>query len=297
VGDVCLRATHKKARVEIAVALTTDLVREATRIHSLAATSAVALGRLLTGTALLAMTGKQPGSTSVQILSRSRIGSLYADCTDDGAARGMTKTPHLAFPLTDEERNTHRRTLAAAIHPGQISVIRRLASGEYGQSATPLVSGEVDEDLESYLVNSDQIPTLVVCDVALDARARIQRSGGAFVQAMPDGDPALLAELRAKLRRGGLAQKLPSLASAEELLAWVAPDAEQVESPAALRYECRCSRDRVLASLRMFPVTDLAEMASENESVEVGCDLCGKKYRVEPQDLLDAFKDLIKAQG
>ena len=47
----------------------------------------------------------------------------------------------------------------------------------------------------------------------------------------------------------------------------------------------------------MFPVTDLAEMASENKSVEVGCDLCGKKYPVSPEDLMKAFEDLIKAHG
>jgi molecular chaperone Hsp33 len=297
VGDVCLRATHKEARVEIAVALTTDLVREAARIHALAPTSLVALGRLLTGSALLAVTGKQEGSTSVQILSRSRIGSLYADCTTEGAARGMTKTPHLSFPLTDEERETQRRSLGAAIHPGQISVIRRLASGEYGQSATPLISGEIDEDLESYLINSDQVPTLMVCDVVVDPDGKVRRSAGAIVQAMPDGDRAFLADVRTRLKRGGLAQKIASLETAEEILTWISPHAVQVEAPAALRYQCRCSRERVLASLRMFPVTDLAEMAGENESVEVGCDLCGKKYEVSPGDLLDAFKDLIKAQG
>jgi len=294
VGDVCLRATHKKARLEIAVALTTGLVREAKRIHDLDATSLVALGRLLTGTALLATTGKKQGSTSVQILSRARIGSIYADCTDSGAVRGMTKVPHLAFPLTQVERETMRRILAPAVHPGQISIIRRLGSGEYAQSATPLISGEIDEDLESYLIQSDQIPTLVVCDVVLDG-SQIERAGGVFVQAMPDGDREALAQLQSKLRGGGLARELVALDRAEALLDLIG--AEQVDAPALLRYECRCSRERVLASLRMFPVTDLAEMASENKSVEVGCDLCGKKYPVSPEDLMKAFEDLIKAQG
>jgi molecular chaperone Hsp33 len=297
VGDVCLRATHKKARLEIAVALTTGVVSEAKRIHGLAPTSLVALGRLLTGTALLAVTAKKPGSTSVQIVSRGRIGNLYADCTHDGAARGMTKTPHLAFPVTEEERKAGRRSLAAAIHPGQISVIRRLATGEYGQSATPLMSGEVDEDLECFLASSDQIPTILVSDVVFDTGSEVRKAGGAFVHALPDADRIAFAELSERLRGGGLVQKLASIQSAEELLGWISKDAEQVEAPVPVRYQCRCSRDRVLASLQMFGVTDLAEMASENKNVEVGCDLCGKKYEVTPEDLMEAFKELIKAQG
>ena len=292
-GDVCLRATHKEARLEIAVALTTERVREAQRVHRLAATSTVALGRLLTGATLLAVTGKKEGSTSVQILSKSRIGSLYADCTHEGAARGMTKAPHLAFPLTATERESSRRTLAPAIYPGQISVIRSLASGVYAQSATPLITGEIDQDLESYLSRSDQIPTLLVCDVVLDPT----RAAGLFIQAMPDGDRELLAEYGRRWCDGGLGRALAGVTSAEDLLARIAPEAEQVEAPIPLRYECRCSRERVLSSLKLFSVTDLAEMISEAKSVEVGCDLCGKKYQVEPADLRRAFEELIKAEG
>ncbi len=296
-GDVCLRATHKEARLEIAVALTTDLVREAQAVHGLAATSTVALGRLLTGTALLALTRSAAGSTSVQILSRGRIGSLYADCTHEGAARGMVKVPQLAFPITERERESRRRSLGPAVLPGRISVIRRLTSGEYAQSATPLVSGEIDEDLESYLTSSVQTPTLVVCDVVLDARARLTRAAGVFVHAMPDGDKTRLQALSERLRDGGLARALETIDGPEALLDFVSADAELVDSPVPILYRCRCSREHVLASLHMFGVKDLAEMASEERPVEVGCDLCGKKYRVSPQDLLRAFEELIKAEG
>lgn len=221
---------------------------------------------------------------------------LYADCTHEGAARGMVKTVHLSFPLTDQERATTRRSLGPAIYPGRISVIRRLAAGEYAQSATPLATGEIDEDLESYLSQSEQIPTLIVCDVVLDANGEIERSAGVMIQALPDGDRALLEQFRAQLRDGGLARALPGIDSAEALLSHVSRDAEQVQK-SSVRYQCRCSRDRVLASLHMFDVRDLAEMAGANENVEVGCDLCGRKYTVTPEDLVRAFETLVKAQG
>lgn len=296
-GDVCLRATHTKARLEIAVALTTGLVQEAQRIHGLAATSAVALGRLLTGTALLALTHKREGTTSIQILSRGRIGNLYADCNHKGHVRGMTKRPHLAFPPAAEERRNGRRALHRAVFPGQISVIRRLPDGEYGQSSTPLVSGEIDEDIESFMINSDQIPSLVVTDVLLDEKSRVTSAAGVLVQAMPDGDPETLLRIRGRLVLGALARTLPDLGDASALLAHVSADAVEVEEPAPIAYRCHCSRERVLGSLRMFPVTDLAEMVDEGKTVDVNCDLCGKKYPVSPADLQRAFEDLVKAQG
>jgi molecular chaperone Hsp33 len=293
--DVCLRATHR--RLEIAVALTTDLTREAARIHRLAATSAVALGRLLAGTALLAITGKHEGSTSVQILSKSRIGQIYADCTDDGDARGMARNPDLAFPVGEAERASGRRSLHLAVHPGRISVVRRVASGEYAQSSTQLVTGEIDEDIESYVVHSDQIPTVVACDVVLGEEDAVVAAGGVLVRTMPDGDRDELGRVADRLRGGALARALEASPSAERLLELAAPGAEVVDAPSPLRYRCRCSRERVLASLRMFPVEDLASMVGDAKPVEVNCDLCGRKYPVQPEDLLRAFEDLIKAEG
>lgn len=296
-GDICLRATHKEARLEITVALTTGLVREAQRIHGLAATSAVALGRLLTGAALVGMTQKQEGTTSIQVLSKGRIGNLYADCNHEGHLRGMTKRPHLAFPPSPEEDAGGRRSVGGAVFPGQISVVRRLPGGEYGQSSTPLVNGEIDEDLESFMINSDQIPTLVAADVLLDDKDRVAAAAGVLVQAMPDGDPEALLRIRDRLALGALARALPDLGDADALLAHTSPDAVPAEAPAPIAYRCHCSRKRVLASLRMFPVADLAEMVDEGKTVEVNCDLCGSKYPVEPADLERAFEDLVKAQG
>lgn len=292
--DLCLRATLRKSGLEIAVATTTQVVRDAQTAHQLEATSLVALGRLLTGVGLMTLTSKREGTFSGQILSKGRIGQLYADCTDRGHLRGRVKVPSLGFPISPEEDPRGRRSVAAAVFPGDLSVIRSLGKGGYNQSAVPLVSGEIDEDLRQFLETSDQIPTALAAEVLLGPNHRVERAGGVLIQALPDGDPARLAELRGRLEKGGLAKIME--AEPVATLAALAPDAVVIDQ-LSLVWKCRCSEERVLASLRMLEATDLAEMIAAEVPVVVDCDLCAKKYEIQVDQIRQLFAQMIKAEG
>ncbi|MBT8496560.1 MAG: Hsp33 family molecular chaperone HslO, partial [Deltaproteobacteria bacterium] len=52
-----------------------------------------------------------------------------------------------------------------------------------------------------------------------------------------------------------------------------------------LRFECGCSRDRVVATIAGLERSELAELTARNEAVEVNCDGCNRTYRVEPGEL------------
>lgn len=292
--DICLRATIKKSGLEVTVAVTTQVVQAAQDAHHLEATSAIALGRLLTGIGLIALTSKRAGSFSAQVLSKSRIGQVYADCTDQGHFRGRVKVPSLVFPLTAGEDPRGRRSVSAAVFPGELSVIRSLGKGEYNQSAVPLTNGEIDDDLKTFLEVSDQVETALSAEVLLGEGGRVARAGGVLIQALPDGDRAALRALEQKLVGGGLAQRLAD--DPAVILAQLAPEATVIDI-VPLLWKCRCSYERVLASLKMLEPADLVQLIEAGVPVAVDCDLCAKKYEVALDEVRTLFAQTIKAEG
>lgn len=237
---------------------------------------------------------------SAQFVTRTTMRQLYADATHEGHLRGFAKNPNLAFPLFEGETQLGRRTLAPALRPGEISVIRMQAeTGEYTQSTTPITSGEVDEDLEFFLNQSDQVPTALAADVIVGEGDRIFGAGGLLVQALPDGDTVRLEAIRASLRGGRFTECLSSILpnrSAHDLIREFLPDAKIIDA-LPLKWQCRCSMEKVMDSIRLLGPTDLAEMIEANHDVVVNCDLCASRYVVTPTEIAKIFEAQIRARG
>ncbi len=241
------------------------------------------------------MTRKQEGTITAQILSQGRIQQLTADANEQGHLRGYTRAPDLNFPLTKAERESGRRNLSTCVMPGQLSVVRRGPKGEYIQSAVDLLSGEVDLDIERYLDTSDQVTTVLAADVLME-KGNIQIAGGMLIQALPDGDRVRLEEIREMLRKD-FPDLLRQGIDPQIMLRQVQHDAEVVEAPVIMQWKCRCSHDRVVRSMQMLAVTDLAEMIEAGEPTEVGCDFCAHTYAVQVSELQDVFELLAKAKA
>ena len=241
----------------------------------------------------MAATSKRPGVTSIQILSRGRVRQLYADATQELHVRGYSKSPDLDFP---PEPGDGRASIGAVVLPGRVSVVRSNERGEYGQSAVPLASGEIDLDVEAFLRKSDQIETVVACDTLLAPDGSVAVAGGVLAQAMPDASAGALRAIRRRVANGGLAKLLRAHADGEALLEAIAPGAVVVE-PAKITWRCRCSRDRVTAALQLVAPEELAEMVESEEGAEVRCDFCATDYHLTHEEVLAIFTSSIKARG
>ena len=292
----CIRATTP-GWLDVAVAVTTGATQTAQDVHGLQATSAIVLGRLLTSAGLMAATANVEGKTSLQVLSRGRTGQLLVDATEGGALRGLIKQGKLAFPRTGGEAVDGRRSVGAAVLPGEVSAVRRRHTGEYHQSMTPLQTGEIDDDLQSFLERSDQVPTVLVADTLLDETGRITRSAGILVQALPDGDRARLAEIGRQLTGGRFADLLRGAGSTEDLLRTTVPEAERVDVDLPLRWFCPCSRDRAENAVRLMGQPELAHMVVEGQPVVIDCDFCRSTYEFSIDELGQILAELTTTRA
>jgi molecular chaperone Hsp33 len=284
-------------RLEVAALLSTETCRTAQSLHGLQVTSAIALGRLLTSAGLLAVSSKREGKTSLQILSKARIGQVFADATHDGTVRGLIENPSLAFPNSPDETASGRRTLAPGLLPGHVSAVRRSAGGEYIQSMTPLVLGEVDRDVEYFLEQSDQVPTVLVADCLVDGTGQVTRAGGVLVQALPDGDREHLRQIRERLVTGGFVPALQEAPDPKALLQAVDPDLHWIDAPVPFRWHCPCSFERAKNAVRLMGAGDISEMLLEGKTVTVDCDFCTSRYEIGLKDLEELLVETTTARG
>lgn len=263
-------------------------------MHRLADTSCIALGRLLTASVLTGFINNRAGSLSLQILSTGRVKQIFADVTETGEVRGYVRPADFALPRYPDDQLEGRRCVGAALGKGVLSVIQTAGVEEHRQSATNLVSGEIDVDVEHFLAASDQIAAAIRCDVLLADDGTVRNAGGMLVQALPGADLSRLDSIRDDLLNGGFAKQIAEFgADSTELLRALLPDAALTESTIPLKWKCRCTNERVLNALRTFDPVELAEMVDAGEPVSVNCDFCGQEFRVQPEQLNDLFISVV----
>lgn len=295
--DLLVRANTGSSRIEISVLTSTQIVKDGCAAHGLSGTSAIALGRLLTATALVGLTTKRPGVTSMQILSQSRIGQVFADVTEHGWLRGYVRNTTLSYPLLLNEDLEGRRTIGPAVTPGQVSVVRMGERGEYVQSATPLHDGEIDADVDYFLNQSDQVASVLRADVLLDRTGEIRAAGGVLVRALPDSELEDIQRLKTTLNEGLLEKQLRADEPCEAILEAIAPGAVENDPRMVPIWRCRCSREKVLSTVGMLDIMDIASMVAEDKPVEVRCDLCNTQHVLPIEEIEEIMRKKTSAQS
>ncbi len=272
-------------------ASTSELVREACRRHELTGAAAIALGRALTASCLMAtLTKDRRERLRIEIQGDGALGSILIDAHGDGRARGcLSKRASLPTPLPAARwRGDGPASISHVVgRVGKVVVTRDVGLEQQYQGVVALRSGEVDEDLEQYLTTSEQLPSALGCEVALDNLGRVQRAGGVLCQTFPGGDAAEVERLRESLRGGALRQLL-SLheRTTSELIGYALAGQEHESMGAsALRFQCNCGRDTARSVISTLGADDIDALAEEAGRTEVRCSFCGQAYELTAAEL------------
>ncbi|MBU5899982.1 Hsp33 family molecular chaperone HslO, partial [Vibrio cholerae O1] len=74
-------------------------------------------------------------------------------------------------------------------------------------SITPLISGEIGEDLAFYLTESQQTPSAVGLNVLLDEEDKVKVAGGFLVQVLPGAKKEEIARFEKRI------QEMPAIST------------------------------------------------------------------------------------
>lgn len=291
--DLLQRGINAAQDIRVVGAVTTDLAREACRRHRLRGPEAIVLGRALTAAALLAtLTKNDDERVLLQIRGTGPLGRILADAHGDGSVRGCfadRPTTLEAFRASDE-----RATIAHWVgSSGQMIVTRDLGLEKQYQGVIELKSGEIDTDLERYLLESEQLPSILVCEVLLDPHEQVYKAAGVLCQTFPGAEEAVLDELRDYLRSSAFARFLAVERSPEDLMSFALRGAPFIASAGQhLEFHCSCGPERARAIVSTLGVQDLENLAEEQKHTEIRCSFCGETYVLTRDDLLAVAEQL-----
>ena len=284
-SDYIVTATALSGKVRALAIRSTNLVKEALRIHKTSPVATAALGRFLTGTLFLADTLKGDGdSLTVNIRSDGPLQGMTAVADSHGNVRGYCLEPVV-------ETTYHRPgklNVGAAVGNGKLTVVKDFGLKEPYVGQVELVSGEIAEDFTYYLASSEQTPSIVSLGVGIDANG-VTCAGGFMVQLLPGADEETISYLENRVSGGfpDVTFLLTEGMSPEKILDMFLGDKDICFlAGRKVAYKCNCSRDRMERNLMAIGKKDLTELSQDPNGIDLECHFCDQTYHFSQADVL-----------
>ncbi|MBR0366632.1 MAG: Hsp33 family molecular chaperone HslO [Clostridia bacterium] len=283
--DTLIRGNSTDGAIRVFAAITTDTVNEAHRIHGTSATASAAIGRLLTAAAIMGIQLKgEEDSVTLQINGDGPIGMMVAVTDNNGHVRGYVENPYADLPVNSKGK----LDVGGAVGQGFLSVIRDLGLKEPYIGRTPLVCGEIAEDITYYYAKSEQIPTALALGVLVDTNLSIKAAGGFMIQLMPEADDKTAEQLTEMIASLPPVTDMISEGMTAEDIAFAVTNGFDMlleNNAAHPMYECKCSRERMERALISIGKDELKSIIDEQGEAEMGCRFCDKKYVFDKNEL------------
>ncbi len=207
--------------------------------------------------------------------------------------RGGTMRGYLRHDPAQADALGDRPSLAELFGRGYLAItFDQAVTGERYQGIVPLEGAGLGEAAQSYLAQSEQIPSLVRIGVGrADGRAV---AGGLMLQHLPEGEEGrdrIHTRLDhpewahvAALGGSATADELADPALPLETLAWrlFNEDEVRVLPAVALAQGCRCDPGHVERVIARFPEEERRAMMDADGRIVVDCEFCARRYEVEP---------------
>lgn len=255
-----------------------DIVSEIERIHKTSAVVSAGLGRLAIAASLMgSMLKGEQDTLTLRINGGGPAGAMTAVADSKGNVKAYACNPVVEIPLN----SMGKLDVAGAVGKnGTLSVVKDLGMKEPYSGQVPIVSGEIAEDIASYFAVSEQIPTVCGLGVLVNPDLTIKAAGGYLIQLLPFADDRCIDIIEKNISTlPSVTQMLSSGYTAEDMarstLAGLSPQLLDRSDPS---YRCTCSRERVEAAIISIGRTELESMAREQETAEICCQFCGRKY-------------------
>lgn len=292
-----LRAAAKRndGKEEIrAFAITAkETVETARQNHNTTPVVTAALGRMLSGAAMMGMMMKDERDLlTLQVRGDGPIGGITVTADNDGHVKGFANENNVDIPL----KRRGKLDVGGAVGNGFLRVMRDTGAKEPYVGTVELMTGEIAEDLTYYFAQSEQTPSAVGLGVLVDTDYTVKRVGGFIVQPLPDATDETIELLENNIKNiQSVTDMLDAGLSPEDILREVLKGMDvSVLETKNVSFVCDCGRERIMKSLIALPNEDIQEMIDEGKPIEVRCQFCNKTYDFSVDTLQEILKQKSK---
>ncbi len=290
--DYIVRAVTKNGAVRAFCAVTTNTVNEAYKMHKTSPVATAALGRLLTASAMMgAMLKSENETITLQLVGNGPIGRVLA--VSDSNVKG-----YVTNPLVDLPKNSKGKLdVGGAVgKDGYLVVTKDMGLKEPYIGKTPLVSGEVGDDLTKYFAVSEQTPSVVGLGVLVDIDYSVKESGGFIIQVMPEATEEDISLLEENIKLvTSVTDMLSDGLLPENILEILLRGFEfEITQKRDTKYFCNCSRERVERALISIGEKELTDIIENDKKAQLTCHFCDKVYDFSEEELKTLLKQAKK---
>ena len=176
----------------------TDIVSRIEQTHQPSAVVTAALGRLSTAASMIGFSLKGENDTlTLRLDGNGPAGRIIAVSDANGCVKSCADNYIVEIPLNEAGKLDVRGAVGT---DGYLSVIKDLGLKEPYIGQTPIVSGEIAEDITNYYAVSEQTPTVCGLGVLVNPDLSVRAAGGFLVQLLPFAEDACIDKLEENLK-------------------------------------------------------------------------------------------------
>ncbi|MBR7173458.1 MAG: Hsp33 family molecular chaperone HslO [Clostridia bacterium] len=286
-ADELLQIDLANGQARVLLCSTTETVQTCADIHGTSAVCTAALGRLLTGAAMMGIMLKgDEESVTVTMKGDGPMGTLMA-VADHGDVRGYADDPTVNLP----PRADGKLDVGGAVgHSGRMTVIRDLGNGKQYIGQSEIVSGEIAMDFANYFTVSEQQPSLVALGVRVHEGLVLQ-AGGILIQPLPGCPEEIIDQLELRSPMFADISRELTFDTLEHLAEdWFRGLNPRILERTPVQYRCTCSRERMEKALISLGRKDLQSLIDEGEGAELSCHFCHRKHFFTTEQLREMLE-------
>ena len=287
--DYIVRATAADSQIRAFAITSRELVETARVHHNTSPVVTAALGRLLSGGAMMgAMMKGEKDLLTLQIKSGGPVQGITVTADSLGNVKGYPEVPSVLIPANSKGK----LDVAGAVGVGMLRVIKDMGLKEPYVGQTILQTSEIAEDLTYYFATSEQVPSAVGLGVLMEKNNTVKQAGGFIIQLMPFTDEQIIDRLEQKVAEvTSVTDLLEQGYTPEKLLEHILGEfGLEITDRLPARFYCNCSKERITKAIISIGKKDIQEMINDGKPIEVNCHFCNTNYTFTPEELKEIIK-------
>ena len=292
-SDYLIRATAADGKIRAFAATTRDTVEEARRRHNTSPVVTAALGRLLTGGAMMgSMMKGERDTVTLKINADGPVKALTVVANSRGDVKGFAEVPQVLIHANEKGK----LDVAKAVGIGVLTVTKDMGLKEPYVGTSILVTSEIAEDLTYYFATSEQTPSAVALGVLMNRENTVRQAGGFILQLMPGVDDATIGMLEKRIGEiTSITSMLDEGMTPEQILEYVLEGfGLEILEKMPVAFHCGCSRQKIRGAIVSLGRKDLESLIENREPVEAHCDYCNTNYLFQVEEIEDILQNAKK---